>query len=135
MIDFMEFSDIVQEEAALLPDYAFEGLNGGIVVHEEAKLHPNRLADDLYILGIYQVDHLLGKQVVIYYGSFAASIHTDNPDVIRRRIRETLRHEIRHHLETEAGLYGTGTLIEEDWNSMVDYYRSHSGDHSGDRYP
>ena len=125
MIPFEDFSAIVAEEVELLPAYACAGLNGGVVVHEEAKLHPNSLADDLYILGIYHVDGHLGKQIVLYYGSFAASVFTDSREIIRKRIRETVRHEIRHHLETEAGLYGTGTLVEEDWNSMVDYYRRH----------
>ena len=121
---FDEFADIVDDEMELLPDYVYDELNGGVVVDERPCLHPDRLADDLYILGTYTTDPVLGKQIRIYYGSFVAAVSPD-PDVIRRQIRETLRHEFLHHMETRAGMFGKGTLIEEDRERMRRYYQSH----------
>ena len=124
MMTFDEFADIVDDEMDLLPDYVYDDLNGGVVVDERPCLHPERLADDLYILGTYTSDSVLGKQIRIYYGSFAAAVSHD-PAVIRRQIRETLRHEFLHHMETRAGMFGKGTLIEEDRERMRRYYQSH----------
>ncbi len=121
---FDEFADIVDDEMELLPDYVYDELNGGVVVDERPCLHPDRLADDLYILGTYTSDSVLGKQIRIYYGSFAAAVSQD-PAAIRRQVRETLRHEFLHHMETRAGMFGKGTLIEEDRERMRRYYQSH----------
>ena len=49
MISLERFKEILGEELDLLPDYVFEELNGGVVVNEKVNLHPDRLADDLYI--------------------------------------------------------------------------------------
>ena len=51
---------IEETEAALhsivnaLPPEVFVDLNGGVLLREEVKLSPNRLADDLYILGEFE---------------------------------------------------------------------------------
>ena len=120
-----EFSEIVEEEMALLPDYVYEELNGGVIVDESAYLHPGRVAEDLYILGTYSSDAFLGKQIVLYYGSFMATMAGMGSKAIRAQIRDTVRHEFQHHLETRAGLLGRGTLMEEDHNSMIRYYMRH----------
>lgn len=125
MMNFDEFSDIVEEELALLPEYVHEELNGGVLTDRSAYLHPGRMADDLYILGTYTTDPVMGKQIVLYYGSFMAVMGQAGESAVRAQIRETLRHEFRHHLETRAGLFSTGTLIEEDRNAMRKYYMRH----------
>ena len=122
---FDEFSAIAEEELALLPDYVHEELNGGVLADRGAYLHPGRVADDLYILGTYSSDPVMGKQIVLYYGSFMASLGNAGDKAIREQIRETLRHEFRHHLETRAGMFRKGTLIEEDAESMKKYYMRH----------
>ena len=122
---FDEFADIVEEEIALLPEYVHDELNGGVLVDQNAMLHPGRVADDLYILGTYSSGGLYGKQIVLYYGSFMASMGAAPEEVVRGQIRETLRHEFRHHMETRAGLFWKGTLIEEDKKSMMKYYMRH----------
>ena len=122
---FDEFTDITEEELALLPEYVHEELNGGVLTDPEALLHPGRVADDLYILGTYSVDPFMGKQIVLYYGSFMAVMGDAGEKTIRAQIRETLRHEFRHHLETRAGLFTAGSLIEEDRNAMRKYYMQH----------
>ncbi len=122
---FDEFSEIAEEEMALLPEYVHEELNGGVLTDQGTFLHPGRVADDLYILGTYTTDPLMGKQIVLYYGSFMETMGNADNASIRRQIRETLRHEFRHHLETRAGLFREGTLIEEDVETMRKYYMRH----------
>ena len=123
---FDEFSNIAQEETALLPDYVFDELSGGVLTDPEICLHPGRLSDDLYILGTYSSGGYMGKQIVLYYGSFCACMNMENEESVRAQIRETLRHEFRHHMETRAGLFWEGTLIEEDKESMRKYYMRHA---------
>ena len=122
---FDEFSEIAEEEMALLPEYVHEELNGGVLTDPGTFLHPGRVADDLYILGTYTTDPIMGKQIVLYYGSFMETMGNADNASIRRQIRETLRHEFQHHLETRAGLFREGTLIEEDAETMRKYYMRH----------
>lgn len=131
MISFEDFVRIVKEEVDLLPEYVHEKLDGGVLADPGAYLHPKRLADDLYILGTYSVDPVFGKQIVLYYGSFASTLGDTSESVYRRKIRETVRHEFLHHLETRAGLYGKGSLAEEDARRMQNYYQSHKPDEGG----
>ena len=126
MLTFDDFARIVREEVDLLPDFVHEKLDGGVLVDSDVYLHPKRLADDLYILGTYSVDPVFGKRIILYYGSFTATLGAASESAYRVRIRETVRHEFLHHLETRAGLYYKGTLIEEDARRMQDYYKSHS---------
>ena len=120
-----DFADIVDDEMNLLPDYCYDELNGGVLVDDQAYLHPGRVTDDLYILGTYSWDSRMGRQIVLYYGSFAATMGNAPEEAIRKKIRETLRHEFLHHLETRAGLFGKGSLVEEDRERMRQYYIRH----------
>ena len=122
---FEEFAQVTEEELALLPDYVHEELNGGVLVDPDPYLHPGRMADDLYILGTYTNNHVMGKQIVLYYGSFLATMEHCSDEIWKDQIRETLRHEYRHHMETRAGLFYKGTLIEEDVEKMRKYYMRH----------
>ena len=123
-MSFDDFADIVDDEMNLLPDYCYDELNGGVVVDEAAYPHPARQADDLYILGTYSADPVLGRQIRLYYGSFRACIR-DNPESMQRQIRSTLRHEFLHHLEARAGIYGKDSLAEEDRQNMIRYFERH----------
>ena len=124
MISYEEFTQVVSEEIDLLPAYVFTELSGGILVKEDAYLHPRRVADDLYILGTYS-SSAMGKQITLYYGSFQQTMSHSSWEEIRAQIRETLRHEFRHHLEARAGIFGRGSLIEEDNAAMARYYMRH----------
>ena len=120
---FDEFTAIAEEELKKLPPYVQNDLNGGVVADTGTYLHPARLADDLYILGTYSTDPIMGKQIVLYYGSFRTILGNADENTYRRQIRETIRHEFLHHLETQAGLFGKGTLIEKDVEKMGRYYQ------------
>ena len=126
MISIERFNEIVEEELALLPEYVFEELNGGVIVDEKINLHPKRMADDLYIMGTYSTSPVMGKQIVLYYGSFARTMPYADEDTLRLKIRDTIRHEFRHHMETRAGFFGKGTLIDEDKQEMDRYYLMHA---------
>ena len=125
MITFDRFCEIAEEEAQLLPEYVYDNLEGGVLVDPTAYLHPKRVEDDLYILGTYSRS-ITGRTIVLYFGSFVATLGSASEESYREQIRATLRHEFRHHLETQAGLYFSGTLIEEDRESMVRYFARHA---------
>ncbi len=126
MLTLDEFTAVAEEELALLPEYVHEELNGGVLVDPAVLRHPGSVADDLYILGTYS-SGVTGKEIVLYYGSFAATMTGMSNEAIRLQIRETLRHEFRHHLETRAGLFFKDTLVEEDKEAMRTYYLRHAG--------
>lgn len=101
-----------------LPEKLFEGLNGGVILKDEAKQHeiaqPGR---PLYIMGEY-VRSRLGKQIVIYYGSFQRVCSHLSEDQLKEKLRETLRHEFRHHWEHLAG---EDDLIAQDNEFLKKY--------------
>ncbi len=130
VMTFDEFADIVDDEMNLLPDYCYDELNGGVVVDEAEYLHPARRADDLYILGTYTSDPVLGKQIRLYFGSFRACV-ADSPTAMKLQIRKTLRHEFLHHLETRARIFGKESLAEEDRQNMIRYFDRHKDSPSG----
>jgi len=121
-MDLQFFSDLVDELSAEVPDEIYKDLNGGIIVHEEAKLHPKAVNGDLYIMGEYCVDKVFGRTVVLYYGSFEKIYAFDNDDTIRKAVRKVLRHELRHHVESMAGDH---SLEEEDVHWISQYLREH----------
>ena len=124
-MNFERFTEIAEEELLLLPDYVFKDLNGGIIADEKEYLHPAAQSNDLYIMGIYSRDRIMGKRIILYYGSFVRILHDADESVYRKRIRSTIRHEILHHLESQAGLYGKDTLVEEDRQRMIRYFTAH----------
>jgi len=103
VISIDEFSKILSEIADELPQDLFENLNGGIRLIPEAKIHPEAVNNDLYIMGEYHYDSLMGRYISIYYGSFAKTCGYLDPEALRIRISHTLRHEFRHHLESQGG--------------------------------
>ena len=106
MVDIDRFAAILEEQAALLPQEVLKNLNLGIGVSEKAKrdqrAKPGLL---LYILGEYHVHHVMGRGVVLYYGSFQKAYPglMDDEELLRPEIDRVLRHELTHHLESQAG--------------------------------
>ena len=125
MISIERFNEIVEEELKLLPEYVFEELNGGVVVDEKVNLHPKRLADDLYIMGTYSTSPVMGKQIVIYYGSFTKTMPYADEATLRLKIRDTLRHEFRHHIEYLGGIHNASSLEAEDAQKKRAYLARH----------
>ena len=97
------FSEMLNEIAGEMPEEFFEELNGGIVLKEERKLHPQSRNEELCILGEYHRDKYLGRFITIYYGSFMQVYGYMTEEALRKRVRKTVLHEFRHHLESLAG--------------------------------
>lgn len=119
-----EFEELVSEVLDELPEEFFDGLSGGVIVEEEARLSEHAKDDDLYSLGTYTSDKR-GGQITIFYGSFAKVRGWMQGDELKQAVRETVRHEFRHHLEFRSGMHGVDSLEEEDNNEMRKYLDSH----------
>lgn len=118
MISIDRMHEILDELAAELPRAFFRDLNGGILLLDEIKMHPERRADDLYIMGQYIRSASMGKYIAIYYGSMCAVYGQLSEDDMRVELRHVLRHEFRHHIE---GLAGEDGLEREDAEEMRKY--------------
>lgn len=89
-----------------IPKAFFDELNGGIVLLDQAKLHPDsKPSRPLYIMGEYVIDRL-GRQIKIYYGSFKKVHDPISTEQLTELLKKTLIHEFVHHLEGRAGLKG-----------------------------
>ncbi|MDR0952442.1 MAG: metallopeptidase family protein [Oscillospiraceae bacterium] len=117
MISIDEFSAVLDELASELPQEFYEGLNLGINLSAEAKLHPKSRGDGLYIMGEY-FHNAMGRGIVIYYGSFRRVHSRETRDELLGHMRETLRHEFRHHMEGRAWEDG---LKREDARRLREY--------------
>lgn len=106
-----------------LPAPFFHELSGGVIVQEGEKRSPYARGDDLYILGEYSVGSH-GRQVILYYGSFRRLFPHLEGDALKDRLRETVRHEFRHHMEFLAGMHGSESLEAEDERQMRAYLDS-----------
>jgi len=106
MVTFEEFEDIAWEIADMLPKEFYQQLNGGIIVQQERKIHPESIANDLSIMGEYVRHKHLGRYIVLYYGSFMVLYGHCDKERIRKQVRKTILHEFRHHLESLAGERG-----------------------------
>lgn len=104
MIEVEEFLEIVEELSGEIPQEFFEGLNGGVRVAEECKINPHAVDNDLVILGEYHRNRAMGNHIIIYYGSYMRIYGYLSNEELKNRIRKTLRHEFRHHLEGRSGL-------------------------------
>ena len=121
MITIDAFANLLDEIAGEIPGELFGRLNGGVILLEACKLHPEG-AGDLYIMGEYHSRRDMGRCIRIYYGSFMQA-HAYAPEaVLRRELRATLLHELTHHLESLAGESG---LAEKDRQRLEEYRRTH----------
>ena len=103
MISIEEFEEVLSEIADELPEDFYISLNGGIMLLPEAKLHSEAVSNDLYILGEYHYDSIMGRYISMYYGSFVRTFSHLSREDLRRRVEHTLKHEFRHHLESQGG--------------------------------
>ena len=115
---FDEFSRTAQEAFQRIPEVYREGI-AGVTTVEAVETHPDLPA--VVTLGEcitqaynsdWQGPETTRSQVVLYYGSFR-QIAQDDPDFDwEGELRETLTHELQHHLES---------LANEDALEAMDY--------------
>lgn len=118
MVTIREAEQMLDEIAESLPEEIFRHLNGGVSLSPLSKLSPHAVDNDLYILGEYMSGGVLGRYIVIYYGSFARTFGNIPPDMFRQELARTLKHELTHHLESLAG---EKDLEIEDAEQLWDY--------------
>lgn len=124
MVELDRFREIVADAMDELPDGMFRDLSGGVIVSEQEKRQPESVEDGagpLYILGTYSTGRL-GRQVTIYYGSFLRVMGRADEEAVRQKVREVLRHEMRHHFELMGGMRGKDSLEHRD-NVELEQYR------------
>lgn len=125
MVTLEEFEDMAREIADTLPEDFYKELNGGLIVQENKKIHPASVDDNLCILGEYHNEKYLGRFIVIYYGSYMQIYgHLAKKD-LSKRLRKTILHEFRHHLESLAG---EKDLEVEDAVEIAEYKKIHCGE-------
>lgn len=112
---------ILNEIAEEIPPEFYQQLNGGIVLKEETKLHPQNIGNDLYVMGEYISHPHLGKYIAIYYGSFIRIHGSATPETYWEELKKVLKHEFRHHLE---GLAGRVDLEVEDRSEIEAYLKN-----------
>ncbi|HZK10037.1 MAG TPA: hypothetical protein VFD08_03100 [Clostridia bacterium] len=99
---YEEMGEVLDSLAEELPQVFFEGLNLGVVLFEDLKVHHQAVNEDLIILGEYHRTKL-GRQIRIYYRSFRRVYgHLEYEELVEE-LRETLRHEFTHHIQDLAG--------------------------------
>ena len=97
-LSFPAFRTLADRLADELPPDLTRNLNGGILAV------PKRVKRGGYwILGEY-VEDLMGRTVYLYHGSFRELFAGEPREVWEEEIRETLVHELTHHVEALAGV-------------------------------
>lgn len=98
-----EVGEILDALMAELPEGILEGLNGGVNLLEEERRPDGKDGETMLLLGEYFASSTLGYFINIYYGSFLHSFSRQPREAWEKQLRETLHHEITHHLERRAG--------------------------------
>ncbi len=98
-LDLETFTRLAGSIADELPPRLVRDLNGGISVL------PGKKRDGKYFLmGEYIEDPVLGKVIFIHYGSFREVLGNSSREEWEEELRETIVHELRHHVESLAGV-------------------------------
>lgn len=118
-VDIDRATELLTEIADQLPDEIFRNLNLGILVSEEVRLSPeSKPGFPLYTLGLYTRNRM-GRQIIIYYGSFMQAFGHLGEEALKRKLRDTLHHELLHHLENQGGEFG----LEFEDHLRLQHYR------------
>ncbi len=117
-----QMGDWLEEIAARFPEAFFEDLDGGIQLEEEALTDPDFPPGEMYIMGEY-VHDLLGRCILLYYGSFAALFSWKYEEGWKDEIFATVAHEFTHHLEETAGLHALDDKDMEFLRQALAEYR------------
>lgn len=125
MITLAEYRSIVFELMDELPDAFFEKLSGGVIVSEASPVPDYARGDDLFTMGLYQVYSGV-RQITMYKGSFDRVWPHADAEQARSILRGVLRHEMRHHLESLAGIHDASSLEAADARNKLAYLADHA---------
>ncbi len=124
MITLDRFEELAEEAISDVPEEFFQQLNGGIVIVDRVKNHPDSVpSQPLYIMGEYTHNRMMGRHILLYYGSFMKVYGDISEDALRSVIRATTLHEFTHHLESLSGENG---LEVKDKIRLADYKSRHA---------
>lgn len=106
LLSFEQAGDLLDLLAEPFPEALFEGLNGGVNFLQDTVPDPSFPSGEMVILGEYCQD-LLGRYINLYYGSFAVLAEKEDwtPQRWAEELRQTLSHELTHHMESRGGLH------------------------------
>ncbi|MFZ5643566.1 MAG: metallopeptidase family protein [Bacillota bacterium] len=93
---FAEMAGIIVDS---IPEKFLRGLNGGFNISEDCKKD-----GEYYIMGEYIIDDIMGSVIMIYYGSFVQLMAGKDAKEWNEELKETILHELRHHVELMAGV-------------------------------
>ena len=123
VLSFEQAGDLLDKLAESFPEALFAELNGGVNLLEEAVPDQEFPEARVYVLGEYCND-LLGRYINLYYGSFAAM--AENEDWTEadweEELRQTLSHELTHHMEGRSGLHALEDKDEAEMASWREEY-------------
>lgn len=122
MVDIDRFFEMLKEVCDELPDDFFNELHQGVLLSEEIKISPYARSEDMFIMGEYRRAYY-GNQITIYYGSFVRAYSQLSEEALKSKLRNTVRHEFRHHMEHLSGMYGADSLEREDQVRIRRYLR------------
>ncbi len=128
LLSFEQAGNLLDEMAESFPKALFEELNGGVNLLEDAVTDPDFPEGAVYILGEY-CDGMLGRYVNLYYGSFAALAEQEGWSLENwtEELRQTLSHELTHHMEARGGLHILDDRDEEELAAWHETYNKNSG--------
>lgn len=101
-MDLERFAALADRLMDQVPPPVLEGLNGGVTVRRRGMRKPGD-PEGVYVLGEYITDPVMGRYIVLYFGSFAALFADEPEPVWEAELWSTIKHELRHHLEHQAG--------------------------------
>jgi predicted Zn-dependent protease with MMP-like domain len=115
-VDFDRFASRAEEILREMPPEFLRGVTG-VEVHRQVKSHSQ--VAGFYTLGECASDEVtsltdpgaLRSRIHLYHGSFLALARADPDFDVEAELRETILHEVRHHIEDRAGIRD---LLDED---------------------
>jgi predicted Zn-dependent protease with MMP-like domain len=93
------FREVASTIIESLPVDLFRQLNGGVLIIEEKNEE-----EDSLVMGEYVEDPVMGKTILLYYGSFVEDLEDTSEEKWIDEIEDTILHELRHHVESLAGV-------------------------------
>ncbi|MCI9002742.1 MAG: metallopeptidase family protein [Oscillibacter sp.] len=131
-LSFDQVGELLDELAEPFPEALFEGLNGGVNLREEVMLDPAFPDREMFVMGDY-CDNLLGRYINLYYGSFAAMAEREDWTLEdwRQELRQTLSHELTHHMEGRGGLHALEDRDEEELDAWREQFAREDREASG----
>ncbi len=103
MASIEEVQIILDEIAEELPPEIYKDLNGGIILLPQVKFHKKSVDNDLYVMGEYRNERILGRYIIVYYGSVERIYGNLSRNRLKNKLRSVIKHEFIHHLESLAG--------------------------------